>query len=240
MSTLLLRCVAPLQSWDTQSNFGVRTSGREPSKSGIIGLLCAALGRRRTEPIDDLAALQMGVRVDREGGILRDWHTAGKGGYFKASGKIERKNLITSTRYYLSDAMFLIGLQSDNHVLLTQLHAALNNPYWMLFFGRKSCPPSMPVYLPDGLQDEPLRTALKTYEWLGIEQRYKDVPERVRIVLEEQDGVQVHNDHPLSFEKGKRKFAPRRVTVDFIEKPMFRAQAQVPRTLEVHGTSEAT
>ncbi|VAW35188.1 hypothetical protein MNBD_CHLOROFLEXI01-3203, partial [hydrothermal vent metagenome] len=66
MPTLLLRCVAPLQSWDTQSNFGVRTSGREPSKSGIVGLLCAALGRPRTEPVADLAALQMGVRVDRE------------------------------------------------------------------------------------------------------------------------------------------------------------------------------
>ncbi|MFQ5421285.1 MAG: type I-E CRISPR-associated protein Cas5/CasD, partial [Anaerolineae bacterium] len=72
MPTLLLRCVAPLQAWDTQSNFGVRTTGREPSKSGIIGLLCAALGRPRAEPVADLAALKMGVRVDQEGRILRD------------------------------------------------------------------------------------------------------------------------------------------------------------------------
>ncbi len=178
MPTLLLRCVAPLQSWDTQSNFGVRTSGREPSKSGIVGLLCAALGRPRTESVADLAALQMGVRVDQEGTLLRDWHTAGKGGYFKASGKVERKNLITSTRYYLSDAIFLVGLQSENRPLLAQLHAALNNPYWMLFLGRKSCPPSMPVYLTDGLRDEPLQTALETYEWLGIKRRYENVPER--------------------------------------------------------------
>lgn len=224
MPTLLLRCVAPLQSWDTQSNFGVRTSGREPSKSGIVGLLCAALGRPRTEPIADLAALQMGVRVDQEGTLLRDWHTAGKGGYFKASGKVERKNLITSTRYYLSDAIFLVGLQSENRSLLTQLHAALNNPYWMLFLGRKSCPPSLPVYLLDGLQDKPLQTALKTYEWLGNKRRYKNVPKRVRIVLEADNGSQIHNDFPISFEKRKRKFAPRRVTVDFIEKPPLRVQ----------------
>jgi CRISPR system Cascade subunit CasD len=76
MTTLLLQCVAPLQVWDTQSRFGVRTTGREPSKSGIVGLLCAALGRPRTAPIDDLAALTMAVRVDKEGVILRDFHTA--------------------------------------------------------------------------------------------------------------------------------------------------------------------
>ena len=226
MPTLLLRCVAPLQAWDTQSNFGVRTTGREPSKSGIIGLLCAALGRPRTEPVADLAALKMGVRVDQEGRILRDWHTAGKGGYLKASGSVERKNLITSTRYYLSDATFLVGLESDDATLLKQLHAALNNPHWMLFLGRKSCPPSMPVYLPDGWQDKPLRTALETYQWLGhIQKRYDTVPERVRIVLEADDGTQVRHDLPLSFEKGKRKFIARRAAVDFIDKPLFQIAA---------------
>ena len=52
----------------------------------------------------------MGVRVDKEGSVLRDWQTAGKGGYLKASGPLERKNLIPSSRYYLSDAAFLVGL----------------------------------------------------------------------------------------------------------------------------------
>ncbi|MEZ4540218.1 MAG: type I-E CRISPR-associated protein Cas5/CasD, partial [Chloroflexota bacterium] len=70
MVTLLLQCVAPLQAWGTQSNFSVRDTGREPSKSGIVGLLCAALGRPRAEPVADLAGLRMGVRVDREGQIL--------------------------------------------------------------------------------------------------------------------------------------------------------------------------
>jgi CRISPR system Cascade subunit CasD len=222
MPTLLLRCAAPLQAWDTQSNFGVRTTGREPSKSGIIGLLCAALGRPRTEPVADLASLKMGVRVDQEGCVVRDWHTAGKGGYLKASGSIERKNLIVSTRYYLSDAIFLVGLQSENNDLLVQLHAALRDPHWALFLGRKSCPPSMPVYLPDGLQEKPLRTALAGYEWLGcIQKRYDAAPERLRLVLEDENGTQLYNDQPISFEKGKREFAPRRVAVDFIEKPSF-------------------
>jgi CRISPR system Cascade subunit CasD len=222
MATLLLRCVAPLQSWDTQSRFGVRTTGREPSKSGIVGLLCAALGRPRTAPVTDLAALRMGARVDKEGSILRDWHTAGKGGYLKASGAIERNNLITSTRYYLSDAAFLVGLEGDKP-LLRLIHAALQNPYWLLFLGRKACPPGLPPYLSDGLRDETLRNALQSYPWLGSDRYYYEhkLDESVRVVLDDDTGSQVRHDHPISFEKGKRQFAPRRVSTLFIEKPPF-------------------
>ena len=78
MPTLLLKLVAPMQSWGVQSNFTHRDTGFEPSKSGVIGLICAALGRDRAEPVDDLAALKMGVRVDRQGVVLKDYHTAGK------------------------------------------------------------------------------------------------------------------------------------------------------------------
>lgn len=231
MPTLLLRCIAPLQAWDTQSNFGVRTTGREPSKSGIIGLLCAALGRPRDEPVDDLAALKMGVRVDQEGHILRDWHTAGKDGYLKASGAIERDTLITSTRYYLTDAAFLVALETDERALLETLHAALRHPHWLLCLGRKACPPAEPPYLFDGLQETDLVTSLCNYPWLGrLEKRYKQLqeanPRGLRIVLDAPDtGEQVRNDHPLSFEKDHRAFAPRRVTTTFIPWPPYFAPA---------------
>lgn len=220
MATLLLRCVAPLQSWDTQSRFGVRTSGREPSKSGIVGMLCAALGRPRTEPVADLAQLKMGVRADKEGTILRDFHTAGKGGYLKAGGAVERKNLITSTRYYLTDAAFLVGLEGEP-ALLHMLHAALRNPHWMLCLGRKACPPSLPPYLSDGFHEDDLQTALQTYEWLGTQRWQYDKLEQVRLVMDDDHGSQVRHDHPLSFEKGNRAFAPRRVSTSFIDKPPF-------------------
>ncbi len=97
-------------------------------------------GPPRTEPLDDLAALQMGVRVDQEGQILRDWHTAGADGYLRASGGIERKNVITSTRYYLSDAAFLVGLESDDPALLQEIHQALNNPALDALSGQKILP----------------------------------------------------------------------------------------------------
>ena len=227
MPTLLLQCVAPLQAWDSQSNFGVRTTGREPSKSGIIGLLCAALGRPRQEAVDDLAELRMGVRVDQEGHILRDWHTAGVDGYLKAGGSIERKNVITSTRYYLTDAAFLVGLMGDDLTLLQRLHDALNHPRWMLFLGRKSCPPAAPPYLPDGLRENDLRMSLTAYPWLSrsrrrYDQLRRDNPRGVRLVLEDaEEGSLVRQDHPLSYEKGNRQFAPRRMSTAWADWPSF-------------------
>lgn len=241
MPTLLLRCAAPLQAWDTQSNFGVRTTGREPTKSGIIGLLCAALGRSRTEPIDDLTAARFGVRVDQEGDILRDWHTAGKGGYLKASGAVERKNLITSTRYYLSDAVFLVGLECDDRDFLHRLHQALRFPCWMLFLGRKSCPPSQPVFIKDGLVEADLMNALLQYPWLGIDRykwkergrenqgervrnHYKRIqqqnPRGLRLTIEDPlQGEGVRQDQPISF--ATRRFSPRQVNTIFIPWPPF-------------------
>ena len=232
-TTLLLQCVAPLQSWGTQSNFTVRDTGREPSKSGIIGLLCAALGRPRTEPVDDLASLAMGVRIDREGQILRDYHTAGQGGlqkgFLKAVGKGVSKSTIISNRYYLADALFLVGLSGDKHLLQT-LHNALANPHWMLFLGRKACPPARPIYLPDGLQDKSLLDALQEYPWLGRKDEEHDQLSPPRLVLEagtlkDKESPGMKQEIPLSFARGKRQFARRRFQTTFMDNvplPPFR------------------
>jgi CRISPR system Cascade subunit CasD len=53
MATLLFRLCAPIQSWGTQSRFLARDTGLEPSKSGVIGLICAALGKPREERVGD-------------------------------------------------------------------------------------------------------------------------------------------------------------------------------------------
>ena len=74
MSTLLLRLAAPMQSWGDESKFTTRRTLREPTKSGVVGLLGAAMGIRREqgEEIARLScALRMGVRVDQEGEFAR-------------------------------------------------------------------------------------------------------------------------------------------------------------------------
>jgi CRISPR system Cascade subunit CasD len=210
MPTLLLRLAGPLQSWGVQSNFTVRDTGLEPSKSGVVGLLCAALGRQRGAGIGDLAALRMGVRVDREGQMANDYHTAQN--ILKASGGI--KDTEVSRRYYLADARFLIGLESDDLTLLRELHDSLAMPHWPLYLGRKAFVPGESVWLQDGLcLEKSLRTALRDYPWQG-RLRSDDRPPRLRLVLEDPAGSEVHPDQPVSF--AERRFAPRRVSTDWM------------------------
>lgn len=78
MATLLLRLAAPLQSWGADSKFEIRKTNREPTKSGVIGLLAAALGLARDDDqaLQRLNGLRFAVRVDQEGQLLRDYHTA--------------------------------------------------------------------------------------------------------------------------------------------------------------------
>lgn len=205
MSVLLMRLSGPMQAWGVQSRFGVRDTTREPSKSGVVGLLAAALGRPRHSAIDDLAALRMGVRVDQEGTLLRDYHTAQE--VYRAKGGIKPTEL--STRYYLGDACFLVGLEGDV-ALLRQLHGALRDPVWALFLGRRAFPPGEPIWLADGLQEQELEEALGTYSWLKGEPKTFPL---VRMVLEERTGRETRPDQPLAF--GPRRFAPRRVTNEY-------------------------
>lgn len=205
MSVLLLRLCAPMQAWGIQSRFTVRDTAREPSKSGVIGLLAAALGRPRPAQIDDLAALRMGVRVDREGTLLRDYHTAQE--VYRAKGGTKPTEL--STRYYLGDACFLVGLEGERPLLAT-LHAALRNPVWALFLGRRAFPPGEPVWLADGLREGDLLEALATYPWLRGEPKTFPL---VRMVIEDRNGAEVRPDQPLSF--ATRRYAPRRVLHEY-------------------------
>lgn len=205
MSVLLLRLCAPMQAWGIQSRFSVRDSTREPSKSGVIGLLAASQGRPRAVGIDDLVALRMGVRVDREGTLLRDYHTAQN--VYRAKGGIKPTEL--STRYYLCDACFLVGLEGDLS-LLTALHTALRDPVWSLFLGRRAFPPGEPIWLADGLRAGGLLEELTTYPWL--KGKPKTFP-LVRMVIEGGNGDEVRPDQPLSF--SPRRYAPRRIVNEY-------------------------
>lgn len=222
-STLLLRLCGPMQSWGTQSRFIYRDTGREPSKSGVIGLLCAALGKPRVEvagedqpTLAQLSGLRMGVRVDREGSLECDYQTAEN--VAEAHGKGRRT--VQSWRSYLADADFLVGLEGDRRVL-ERLDQALQAPVWHLFLGRKSFVPATPVRLPDrapwgpGLSDQALEIALRSVPWHG--RPGEQSPQQLRSILEDSSGasVEVRNDVPRSFDV--RSFDPRNVTTQFLD-----------------------
>ena len=213
MPVLLMRLAGPMQSWGTQSRFLHRDTGREPSKSGVIGVLCAALGRPRDAALDDLAKLAMGVRVDREGRIARDYQTAAD--VARADGT--SPDAVVSQRYYLADADFLVGLEGDGD-LLNALDLALATPYWPLYLGRKAFVPGWPVWIgPGRLREGDLRSTLAAYPWRPRDRREKP-PERLRLVLETEpaDGEMRH-DLPLSF--AARRFTLRYVKTEFCPTP---------------------
>lgn len=210
MSTLLIRLIAPLQSWGYQSHYDTRDTGREPSKSGVIGLICAAMGRPREAALNDLAALRMGVRADREGILKTDFQIAQD---VRLTNDKGNKSQI-SNRYFLSDAAFLVGLEGGRE-LLEQIQAALHHPTWTIFLGRKAFPPSAPVWLTDGLREESLEDALANYGWI-CEWR-KNPPAEVRVILEDPNGSQSRQDVPLSF--ASREFSMRRISTRLIAAP---------------------
>ncbi len=218
--TLLMRFVAPMQSWGVQSNFDYRDTGLEPSKSGVVGLLCAALGLDREREIDPrFLSARMGVRVDCEGVVAYDYHVAGVGGILKADGKVKSDNVVPSWRYYLADAAFLVGLESEDADWLRGLYYALQHPVWPLFFGRKAFPPAEPVALSENaVRAQDMQTALQDHPRLRDDPRSLD-PARIRGFLEDPQGPIVRMDQPLAFGRGKRQFGLRRMKVCMFDDP---------------------
>lgn len=227
-ATLLLRLAGPMQSWGLQSRFTIRDTAREPTKSGVVGLLCAALDRSRDEPVDDLAALRMGVRVDVEGILAREYQTVGGGtwpgrnAYGVATVGEKRLDPQVTVRYYLAQAVFLVGLEGDP-ALLERLAAALERPVWPLYLGRKSYLPSEPILYPnEPLRFAPLEEALRSIPWPvsdTVPRRLREQPPPVvRIVLEEPDLARAERaqlDQPVGAAFRDRRFTLRGVRTEF-------------------------
>lgn len=220
MATLLLRLAAPLQSWGSDSKFETRKTNREPTKSGVIGLIAAALGLRRDDEagLARLASLRFGVRVDREGDLLVDYHTA---------HRVKEKDPRVTYRHYLCDAVFLVGLESDDCVWLGSLEAALRRPVYPLFLGRRSCPPTLPLCL--GLRDARLEDALSTEPLLVNPRRGESG--RLRLVIDAEVGTPVR-DLPFSFSPFHRRFGFRSVRETFVDAP------PVPQVETAHNPFE--
>lgn len=215
MPTLLLRLVGPMQSWGTTSRFDQRDTGKEPSKSGVIGLLAAAMGidRENWTDLEPLTHLTMGVRHDRAGLPKRDYQTAGCATgdtIIKANGK-PSKDGVVSHRFYLADAAFLVGFQGDDRALLDKAHAALLNPVWSLGLGRKSYVPSEPIGIDDGVQDASLREALARWPWIVSPKKWEETPERLMLSYESAD-----NSGALKMDQPLSSFAERRFGARFV------------------------
>lgn len=225
MPTLLLRLAGPMQSWGTTSRFDQRDTGKEPSKSGVIGLLAAALGIDRENWIDlePLTQLTMGVRHDRPGVLKRDYQTAQN---IISADRSKIHETAVTIRDYLADAVFLVGLEGTDLALLERAQAALQNPVWPLALGRKSYVPSESIWIEGGVVETPLREALAARPWIATPRRFESVPERVLVSLESQDGSgALRMDQPLS-SFAERRFGARYVRSGWV--PLAQEVTDVP------------
>ena len=223
MATLLLRLAAPLQAWGADSKFETRKTNREPTKSGVIGLLAAALGLRRDEreALARLTQLRFGVRVEREGQLLVDYHIA------KTQ---DQKTSYVTYRHYLQDAVFLAGIESEDTALLQQLQQALAHPVYPLFLGRRSCPPTLPLCL--GIRTAGLLDALETEPSQAPAWRRHPLAE-TRILADAtpfQPGAVPRQDLPISFSPIHRQFGYRPVR----EFPVSLAEETAPQSETTH------
>lgn len=206
MSTLLLRLAAPLQSWGTSSRFVRRNTDRMPSKSGIIGLLAAATGIRRVDPIQDLLSLRIGVRVEQPGTLERDFQTA--------RTRDGAESMPLSYRFYLADAVFAVAVEGERS-MLEGLSAALKRPAYPLFLGRRSCPPA--GRLDHGIHDGDVTHVLSMTPWMAsswVRRQHHHLDIDLTMVLDcppETPGVELVRDEPITFNPQHRQYGWRTV-----------------------------
>lgn len=218
MTVLGLTLAGPLQAWGSASRFTTRGTDDAPTKSGVIGLLAAARGLRRTDPLEDLLGLRFAARLDQPGELLRDFQTARS-----LDGE---HSMPLSYRFYRADARYLVGLEGDAE-LLTLLADALAHPVFPLYLGRRSCPPSEP--LRPVLRDVSLERFLLGEPWCAAvwwRRRRPDGDARVEFRIDASGGTEeldefvqatsVQRDEPVSFDPEYRQYGWRTVKQGWI------------------------
>lgn len=227
---LLLWLEAPLQAWGHDSKFGRRDSLEFPTKSGVLGLLCCALGAggEQKEWLQAWAALDLQVIAYQSSGtngtiaqrlpLLRDFHMVGSGYNDDdpwASLMIPKTNdgkkavgggTKMTYRYYLQDMAFAVAIQGPNE-LLTEADAALQNPVWDLFLGRKNCAPT--EFIRQGIFEN-AEAAFNAAALLA--ERKKRIASFKVLQGEHNGSVITLNDVPVQFGDHK-KYRDRRVTI---------------------------
>lgn len=237
MSTLLLRLAGPMQAWGSGSRFARRATDHAPTKSGVLGLLAAARGMRRADPLEELLDLRFGVRIDQPGRVERDFQTV---------RTIDGRAFPLTDRFYLTDAAFVAAVQGDDD-LIAALDDAVRRPVFPLYLGRRSCPPAGPLTFADGVRSTDLWTALtdldatpwQAAQWwrrkqaaqLKLEVRVDatavpDGPSSIDDLMVRSTTMQ--RDDPVSYHPQRRQWALRSVVQTFVD-------VQNPDSRAVHG-----
>ncbi len=156
---LVFTLAAPMGSFGDLAGHERRGTRLWPARSAILGLLGAALGIRRDdrEGQQSLNAWRMAVGVFSTGETFRDFHTVqtvpsakakkadSRRVAFAAAGK-NALNTVITRRDYVCDICCGVALWANRPPMpLDDLARALQQPAFILYMGRKSCPLSAPL-----------------------------------------------------------------------------------------------
>lgn len=233
MSTLLLWLEAPLQSWGVDSRFGRRDTLPFPSRSGILGLMCAASGKGGEQEtwLSTMTDFQQTIvayarknsaGIGQRWPLLSDFHMVGSGYETDDPWQnmlVPKKNdggaptgggTKITHRLYLQDMAFACALDvpTDEANFLAE---SLCAPVWDISLGRKCCVPSDMIYR---------GTFADAGEALSKAQTIASGKDRVALfhVLEgahsDNGDIMTLNDVPIRFGLHK-KYKDRQVTVQF-------------------------
>jgi len=211
-SCLGLYLDAPMQSWGYQSRFDRRTSFSFPTKSGIIGMICAAMGVDRSNPdiLQELSILKMTMLMFQNNGRLTDFHTVG-GGWDKksdaghivntAQGRVG--STVITRREYLQQSKYGVLIMGEP-LFLKKIADALYDPKWGIWLGRKSCIPATPVCQGIFFDDQAAINHLENIAGNPVQRTMEEA-------YSFEEGSDTLNDIPVHF--GKRRYSPRRVRI---------------------------
>ena len=224
---VLLWLEGPFQAWGENSKFGLRSTWEFPTKSGILGMTLAAMGKggEQTPLLQELVEYTHETfRIDHciSSSEMMDYHVIGNGyenlGWEKLLIPRKRDGTIPvgggaklTYRYYLQDAIFavIMGIPKE---LASEIKSAFINPVWPLSLGRRNCIPTRPIF--NGVFDTfdlakdrlDAMIAEREFKISAIQHDYSD-PKKGEVVL--------LSDVPVCFGEHK-KYKSRYVTIEYV------------------------
>ena len=217
-------------SWCDCTRHRLIKTRREPTKSGIIGILCLICDRPFTDDafVAKAASCEYVFRTDREGAIITDFQATR--GVMRAKGKLEENSFI-ATHEYLVLAAHQVAIGGELE-FLRELEWAFKFPMHPFGLGKKNCTPTRRIWTPGCLvtTGETPVEVLARWPWhppLGSEPR----PLRLRITTDlgvgSTDG-ELRHDYPISLNPENRKHADRRVGTVWVPIPKKNAPNETP------------
>src|SRR5260221_3025094 len=208
---LALLLDGPMQSWGHVSRFERRTTALHPTRSGVMGLIAAALGINKHDPNEvtqiarfvSLNVTTVSLPRNKLRGDelpirrLEDYHTVT--GIRRASGKLDKDATVQTYRHYLLDARFGVLLEGSAS-LLEEIAAALRDPRLGVWLGRKCGLPASPLLITvSSTRAEACRALLRRAGYSAAEP--EENFDRIIEAGATDSGTDMIEDTPISFGK---------------------------------------